>query len=87
MHYKGGGLRIFYHVEATGISLFEMDRILENQLQTVSDKKYHILIKEYGFRLLRHNRELHANCADHFDYSRMVDLYVEISFSDLLASQ
>ena len=87
VHYEEGGLRIFYHVEATGISLFEMDRILENQLQVVGDKKYHILIEEYAFRLLRHDRELHAYCAEYFDYGRVVDLYVEISLDNILASQ
>ena len=37
--------------------------------------------------LLKHDRELHAYCVDHFDYGRVVDLYIEVSFSELLASQ
>lgn len=87
MHYEGGELRVFDHVEAAGISMFEMDRMLESQVQAVGDKKYHILIEEYGFSLLRHDKELHDYCVHHFDYGRIVDLYVEVSFSELLAIQ
>ena len=87
VHYEGGELRVFDHVEVTGISLFEMDRMLESQVGAIGDKKYHILIEEHGFRLLEHDRELHAYCVDQFEYGRVVELYIEVSFSELLASQ
>lgn len=63
VHYEGGELRVFDHVEVTGISLFEMDRMLESQ-----------------------DRELHVYCVNQFEYGRVVDLYTEVSFSELLAS-
>ena len=39
VHYEEGELRVFDHVETIGISLFEMNKMLENQLQVVGDKK------------------------------------------------
>lgn len=87
VHYEGGELRVFDHVEVTGISLFAMDRMLESQIGAIGEKKYHILIEEHGFRLLKHDREMHAYCVDQFEYGRVVDLYIEVSFSELLASQ
>ncbi|XP_071916372.1 uncharacterized protein [Coffea arabica] len=86
-HYEGGEICVFDYVEVTGISLFEMDRMLENEARVYGDKRYHILVEEYGFRRLWHDKELYAYCADYLDYGRRVDLYIEVSFAEILRLQ
>ena len=54
-------MRVFDHVEVSGIDLFVMGRMLEEQIKVYGDKKYHILIEAYGFRLLQHDKEYITN--------------------------
>nr|XP_027099128.1 uncharacterized protein LOC113718418 [Coffea arabica] len=81
-HYEGGEICVFDYVEVTGISLFEMDRMLENEARAYGDKRCHILIEEYGFRRLWHDKELYGYCAEYLDYGRRVDLYIEGDVND-----
>ena len=48
------------------------------EVKTYGDKKYHILIEKYKFRLLQHDKELHAYCVDYFDYGMVVDLDIKL---------
>ena len=76
-HYEGGEICVFDYVEVTRISLFEMDRMLENEARAYGDK-------EFGFRRLWHDKDLYSYYEDYLDYGRRVDLYIEVSFPEIL---
>ncbi|KAL3501625.1 hypothetical protein ACH5RR_036074 [Cinchona calisaya] len=61
--YEGREITVFDEVELYGISIFDLDRKVE-QAEVYGHKRYYVLIEEHGFRELTHSRELQEHYED-----------------------
>ncbi|KAL3502538.1 hypothetical protein ACH5RR_036987 [Cinchona calisaya] len=80
--YDGEEITVFDEVELSRISIFELDRMVE-QAGVYGHKRYYMLIEDHGFRELTHSRELQEHCQDFLQVDKMVELYIEESFKEI----
>nr|XP_027090253.1 uncharacterized protein LOC113711290 [Coffea arabica] len=84
-HYEGGDLCVFYYVESIGLSVFEVDRLTESA--GVYGHKVYYGWENNTFRRIDSSRELNGYVKGEVRPTKEVNLYLEVSFHEILVQQ